>query len=125
MSNLRITGLWALALLALAFYSCNSDDDSPSNESLLIGSWEIEEENGSAVSYDLELRFDANGEVRIIFSEGTFSDTDFGEYRFLDANTVEIEYDDDDTEVFDILTLTTATLIVRDEDDDEFEFSKD
>lgn len=61
MKNLRLNSLWVLALLALACYSCNNDDDSPSNASLLIGTWEIVAENGGDVDYDLELRFDADG----------------------------------------------------------------
>jgi len=117
-----ITGLCFLVLVCA---SCGDDDDGPSTRDLLIGTWELEEINGSDLppGNSFEVTLEADGDYE---EEGTLGGSPFnfrGEWE-LDGDVIEVEYDDGDFVEIEIESIT-ADRLEADIEGDEWVFEKD
>lgn len=121
-------GLLYFALLAFGFglTACSSDDDSPSNDQLIIGKWVLSQTgaviNGQELLADYTdfdcatskdyVEFKAGGEFRdVYYDEDCITDVEVGLYS-IQGDNLTVYYDEDDFNTVKIESLSSSTLKV-------------
>lgn len=112
-----------MAFMSIGFASCSSDDDSQKDEeeSAIVGTWSSEE---SAYDQDYEiitLKSDGTGRIVEIDQGRKHKPYDF-EYVY-SKGKLTIIYEDD-TDVFEVMSLSKSTLRIKDLDGDIIKFTK-
>ena len=131
--------LVATIVTILNFQSCKKYDDGPgfslrSVTKRLTGEWEVTDIQGLAnIDGEITLEFDKDGDFKITSEINysyygysyNYSNTENGEWSFEDGKrTIELEFDNGDSEEFDINRLTNSEFWFEDEDNREWELEK-
>lgn len=105
-----------VAALNASLMSCSSDDDENNDDnSLIVGTWVQEEDYGT---FEMVLRKNGTGEFFIIYSSKRESDGEFNYFYNEKKGTLTIEYneeEDEDIEVYNVISLTSKRLVLEDE----------
>ena len=128
--------LAATLVTILNFQSCKKYDDGPgfslrSVTNRLTGEWEVVDIDGDAIgnSGTLTMEFDKDGDFKAT-SEYSYYGTSYsysvnGEWSFEDGKeTIELDYDQGESEEWDIKRLTNSEFWFEDEDNTEYELEK-
>lgn len=105
-----------VAALSASFTSCSSDDDEDNvDNGLIVGTWVQKRDYGTL---EMVLRQNGTGEYFLIYSSKRESDGKFYYFYNEKKGILTIEYDEDEDEeieVYNVISLTSKKLVLEDE----------
>lgn len=110
--------------LFLCMIACGDDESETIQNSELFGTWELVRVDGDVADFTLRISFVDEGSYFEFFEDGIVSGSDSGTWVFLNDTTVRITYDQGDTVEFEIISVNTDLLRIRDEDRSVYDFLK-
>ncbi len=110
--------------LFLCMIACGDDESETIQNSELFGAWELVRVDGDVADFTLRISFVDEGSYFEFFEDGIVSGSDSGTWVFLNDTTVRITYDQGNRVEFEIISVNTDLLRIRDEDRSEYDFLK-